>query len=101
MSISPRTRRSRERAACPRCGTPYFTRFDVCRFRLNRSSLRHDRATKDFRSQVRTRDQENNGGISVRSWILQERGGCRRAGAFCHYMLLEEENPNGIEQFLF
>jgi hypothetical protein len=44
-----------------------------------------DRATKNFRGHICTRDQKHNLGIGVIGWGLQERR--RRTGGFCNDML--------------
>ena len=48
-----------------------------------------NRATKNFRGHIRTRDQKHNLGIGVIGWILKERRRRRRAGSFCNYVLVE------------
>ena len=48
-----------------------------------------DRATKNFRGHIRTRDQKYNLGIGVIGWGLKERRRSRRAGGFGNYMLVE------------
>ena len=48
-----------------------------------------DRATKNFRGQIRTRDQKHSLGIGVIGWGLKERRRRRRTGSFRNYMLVE------------
>ena len=48
-----------------------------------------DRATKNFRRQIRASDQKHNLGIGVIGWGLKKRRRRRRAGSFRNYMLLE------------
>jgi hypothetical protein len=71
---------------------------------LIRASVRvllHGRKTKNFRRQIRTRDQKYNVGIGVRGWILKERCRRRRTGSFHNYVLIEQKNADGVEQFSF
>ena len=48
-----------------------------------------DRATKNFRGHIRTRDQKHNLGIGVIGWSLEERRRRRRTGGFRNYMFVE------------
>ena len=48
-----------------------------------------DRATKNFRGHICTRDQKHSLGIGVSGWILKERRRRRCTGSFRNYMLVE------------
>ena len=58
-----------------------------------------NRATKNFRGHIRTRDQKHNLGIGVIRWGLKERRRRRCTGSFRNEVLVEQKNADRVEQF--
>src|SRR4030095_638822 len=59
-----------------------------------------DRTTKNFRGNIRTRDQEHHVGIGESGWILKKRRRGCGAGGFRNYVLVEQKNADRVEHFL-
>jgi len=67
---------------------------------IMRIEMLGDRATKNFRGHIRTRDQKHNLGIGVIGWGLKERRRRRRTSSFRNYVLVEQKNADRVEKFL-